>query len=99
MPDIAFDLWTRRRFGRAAGLVLTLPLLAGAASPADAKHHHHKKKKKKKDPQGCLDPADGQCPDLGELCNEFGSPCCDCYECLIKDNEVDQGGFDVYRCG
>lgn len=82
MPDSAFDRWTRRRFGRAAGIALTTPLLAGAVSPAAAKHRHKKKKKKKK---SCLNEADGECQPHGADCTPIGSPCCDCLSCELDD--------------
>ena len=68
MPDTSFDRWTRRRFGQAAGALITVPLLAGAASPVDAKHQHHKKKKKPKKGQ-CLNFQDGACLLAGSPCN------------------------------
>ena len=93
MPDTAFDRWTRRRFGQVAGALITLPLLAGAASPAAAKHHH--KKKKKRNAQGCLDPADGECEPNGGFCNPNGSACCDCLKCLSHGHE----DVVIYQCG
>lgn len=89
MPDHVFDRWTRRRFGQVAGALITAPVLVGAASPAGAKRGHGKKNKNKKKKPKCLDFHDGECQDLGEHCNPFGTPCCDCAEC------AQLGGPDV----
>lgn len=81
MPDTAFDRWTRRRFGQAAGALIAAPVLAGAALPTAAKKHHKKKKK-------CLKIEDGQCQGIGNPCNPYGSPCCDCIKCRQTEEEV-----------
>ena len=47
MDDARFDAWTRRRFGRAAGGLLTALIGLGTAEQTAAKHHHKPKKCKK----------------------------------------------------
>lgn len=77
---------SRRAF---LGLGVTLgisPLLA------DAKRHKKKKKKKKK----CLDFADGECQSFGDLCNPYGSPCCNCVPCVPQALDMDDSV--IYRC-
>lgn len=91
MPDTAFDRWTRRRVGQVAGALITVPILGGTASPAAAKHHHGKKKKKKKKEDECIY---SECQGLGESCNPFGSPCCNCWECA----NIGEGPNVPYVC-
>ena len=96
MPDTAFDRWTRRRFGQAAGALIAAPVLAGAALPAAAKKHHKKKKKK------CLKEADGQCQAKSADCNPYGSKCCDCLKCEVSPDSPFYGTPLVepyYMCG
>ena len=97
MPDTAFDRWTRRRFGQAAGALIAAPVLAGAALPAAAKKHHKNKKKKK-----CLKEADGQCQAKSADCNPYGSKCCDCLKCEVSPDSPFYGTPLVepyYMCG
>jgi hypothetical protein len=68
MDGSQFDVWTRRRFGLAAGgLSASLVGFIGLDS-AEAKKKHKKKKKKK-------------CKKLGETCTPDGTACCDCLAC------------------
>lgn len=93
MPDTAFDRWTRRRFGQAAGALIAAPVLAGAALPAAAKKHHKKK---------CLKEADGQCQAKSADCNPYGSKCCDCLKCEVSPDSPFYGTPLVepyYMCG
>jgi hypothetical protein len=65
MEGSQFDVWTRRRFGLAAG-GLSASLLA--VTGVEAKKKRKKKKKKK-------------CIKLGQECDPDGKACCDCLAC------------------
>lgn len=85
MDEARFDTLTRV-FGSLADRRTTLRTVAlGALGLAghDAKAKRKKKKKKKKD----RDCAELDCVELGGSCNPFGSPCCDCHDCVKLTQE------------
>lgn len=82
---------SRRSFlGLGLGVTIGIAPLLG-----DAKKHRHKKKTKKKKKK-CLDFADGECQGFGELCNPFGSPCCNCVSCIAQSFDIDEPV--IYKC-
>ena len=90
-PEI-FDTLTRtlestktRRLAMSGLLGPGLAAVVCRFTTSDIAAKHKKKKKHKKKPNACAAAA-GECIQEDNICNPFGSPCCDCLECLPDED-------------